>query len=132
MEEILLKLITLLHIIFILFVIGIPLTNSNYFLMIHSIIIPFLIIHWLCNDNTCILTIIERNLKKKLYGDKYDDNDCFTCRLIEPIYDFKNNYNTFSKIIYIVTIILWLISIGKLYCKYRNGEINTIKKLFIM
>src|SRR4029079_19804711 len=103
-KEILLKFITLIHILFVLFIVLAPFSNSNYILILHFIFVPFMILHWILNDNTCVLTIIERNLRKKMYGEEqYDDEDCFTCRLIELVYDFKKNYETFSKFIYIIT-----------------------------
>jgi hypothetical protein len=129
MKDILLKIITLLHVLFVLFVIVVPFTNSNYFLFIHSIFIPFLILHWICNDNTCVLTIIERQLRKQIYG-KVDEDDCITCRLIEPVYDFRKNYKTFTKVIYTVTISLWFLSVGKLIYGYKTGDIGSFRDLF--
>lgn len=126
MKEIVLKLITFTHIAFILFVIVTPLTSSNYFLFMHAVTIPFLIAHWLCNDNTCVLTLIER----KLRGKKKEDNDCFTCQLIEPVYDFHKNYQVFSQATYLIVIIFWLISTGKLYCAYSSGELASFQQLF--
>lgn len=131
MKEILLKIITLLHILLVIFVVVVPFTSSNYFLLLHAIFIPFLILHWVCNDNTCVLTIIERNLRKQIYG-KVDEEDCITCRLIEPVYDFRKNYATFTIIIYVITILLWLVSSGKLVFKYRSGNIKSITDLFII
>lgn len=131
MKDILLKIITLLHVLFVIFVVVTPFVNSNYFLFIHTIFIPFLILHWICNDNTCVLTIIERKLRKEIYG-KVDEDDCITCRLIEPVYDFRKNYGTFTIIIYALTIMLWLISSGKLYYKYSSGSITGFKDLFII
>jgi hypothetical protein len=99
--------------------------------------IPFLIAHWICNDNTCVLTIIEKHLRKNM-SKKYSndksllENDCFMCRLIEPVYDFNKDYSTLSKYIYILTISLWLITTGKLYCKYKSGTISTWKDFFII
>ena len=130
-QELLLKFITFLHIIFVLFVVITPFTNSNYLLFLHFIFVPFLMLHWLLNDNTCILTIIERNLRKAIYG-KVDEEDCITCRLIEPVYDFRKNYETFSTIIYVITFLLWTITAGKLYYKYHTGSINSLRDLFIL
>jgi Protein of Unknown function (DUF2784) len=130
-KDILLKIITFLHIIFVLFVVLTPFTNSNYLLFIHSIFIPFMIIHWICNDNTCVLTIVERKLRKEIYGTNNDD-DCITCKLIEPVYDFRKNYQGFTILIYAITISLWMMSSGKLYCKYHDGEIKAIRDLFIV
>lgn len=125
-----LQIISFVHILLILFIIIIPFTNSNYLLLIHAIIVPFIVLHWLMNDNTCILTIIEKNLREQYYGVVPTKEECFTCQLIEPIYDFKNNYESMSSAIYIITIILWGISVYKLYSKYMSGEITNFDDLF--
>ena len=78
--------------------------------------------HWIINDNRCALSIIEKNIKKKLYNT--DELECFTCKIFEPIYDFKSNYEYFSYIIYTITVILWIITLFKLY-KY-NIYLNNI------
>lgn len=131
MKDILLKFITLVHIMLVIFMTVTPFTNSNYFLLLHAIFVPFLILHWICNDNTCVLTIIERKLRKEIYG-KVDEEDCVTCRLIEPVYDFRKNYKSFTILIYIITILLFLISSGKLYYQYSTGQIRDFKDLFVI
>ena len=108
-----------------------PFFNSNYFLLLHTIFIPFLIFHWICNDNTCVLTVIEKKLRKEISGE-VDENDCITCRLIEPVYDFRKNYQGFTMIIYTITILLFLLSSGKLVYRYSTGEIKGLKDLFII
>lgn len=132
MQEILLKIITLIHIIFVIFVIGTPLLNSNYLLFLHALIVPFMVIHWICNDNTCVLTIIEKKLRRELEGGNYDKDDCITCRLIEPVYDFRKNNENFSKIIFTITLLLWSASLGRLIYKYNIGEITKFKDLFLL
>ncbi len=129
MNIILLRLISLIHILLLLFVTVMPFINSNYFLLIHFIIVPFIILHWICNENTCFLTLVEKYLRLKVYG-YVDPNDCLTCRLIEPVYDFKKNHKQFTVFIYVITIILWLITSYRLYRKYQNGEIKNWLDLF--
>ena len=131
MKDILLKIITFIHVMLVIFMTVTPFTNSNYFLLLHAIFVPFLILHWICNDNTCILTIIERKLRKEIYG-KVDEDECITCKLIEPVYDFRKNYKTFTILIYAITILLFLISSGKLYYKYSIGEIRNFRDLFVI
>ena len=130
MNEILLKIITLLHVLLIIFIVITPFIGNNYFLFIHAIFVPFMIFHWVINDNTCVLTLIERNIRKKMNGGKVNDEDCITCRLIEPVYDFRKNYKTFTIIIYTVTILLWLISTGKLVYRYNTGSITSFQDVF--
>ena len=133
MNEILLKSISLLHIIFIIFVIFTPMTKSNYFLTLHSVFLPFLMVHWVLNDNNCVITIVEKQIKKNTYGIKYnEDDDCITCKLIEPVYDFKKNNEQKAKFIYSITTILWFVSLIKLYSMYNNDEISEWKDLFII
>jgi hypothetical protein len=130
--ELLLNIVSILHIMFVLFVLIVPFTSSNYLLFIHSIFIPFLLFHWILNDNTCALTIIERKLRQTISGKEFVDDECITCKLIEPVYDFRKNYETFTLIIYTITISLWLISVYKLYSGYKNGNIKSFKDLLII
>lgn len=126
LRELAIKLITLLHVLFIVFVLVTPFTWSNYFLLLHVITMPFIVIHWLANNNICALTLIER----KLRGKSSNDKDCFTCRLIEPVYDVHKNYKTYSCFIYILVTSLWLISVGKLFWEYQMGNLDSIDKVF--
>jgi hypothetical protein len=127
-SEILLTLINIIHILYILFVVLVPFTNSNYFLLLHAIIIPFMMFHWIINNNMCFLTLVERYIRIK-NGLSVSNEECFTCRLIEPVYDFEKNNKSSSEFIYIVTISLWLMSVFKLYKKYRNGEVTSLTDL---
>lgn len=131
MNELILKFITLLHTLFIICVVVTPFLNSTYFLLLHAIFVPFMVFHWICNNNTCVLTIVEKNLRKKM-GKEYDEDDCFTCRLIEPVYDFKKNNIPYSKVIYTTTILLWFITFGKLIYKYKSGQITGFQDLFVI
>ncbi len=131
-SNILLKLISGVHIIFVCFVILVPFMNSNYLLMLHTILVPFVMLHWLFNNNMCALTLMEQALREKITGEKFDRKKCISARIIEPIYDFKNNHEERAKLIYGLTTILWFISIGKLYFRYKIGCIKGWHDLFIV
>ena len=131
-EKILLTIVTFIHMMFIIFVIGTPLTNVNYFLFMHSIIIPFLTVHWICNDNTCILTTVETYLRKKVQKDKYKEEDCITCKLVNPVYDFKKNNKEYTIFIYTACMLLWMISLYKLYLKVKNNDITHWTHLYLL
>lgn len=124
-----LNIIIILHTFFILFIVLAPVTNINYYLTLHSATIPFLILHWIFNNNICILTTIEKNLRKKIYGKNYKYQDCFTCKIIDPVFNFQKNNISSSKFIYIITICLWCISISKLFYKYRINKIQHYSQL---
>ena len=122
-----LVLITVLHLIIVLFIIITPFTNSNYLLLLYVITVPFIILHWVMNNNTCSLTVAEKYIRQKTYGVILNDDECFTYNLIAPIYDFNKNYETFSNFIYIATFSLLSLASYKLYKKIYNGEIKTIE-----
>lgn len=131
MHYYLLKLIMVIHILFLLFLFIVPFTNSNYLLLIHVIISPFIMIHWLLNDNTCALTMMEKFVRQQMYGPDatIKDEDCFTCRIIDPIYKFTDNYSDNSWVAYAILTILWLISLSKLIYKFKVGEITSFYDL---
>lgn len=60
-----LVLITVLHLIIVLFIIITPFTNSNYLLLLYVITVPFIILHWVMNNNTCSLTVAEKYIRQK-------------------------------------------------------------------
>jgi len=68
-----------------------------------------------------------RNVKTK-----EDEEDCFTCRLINPIFNFNKNNINISALLYIIVILLWFMSISRLMLKYKNGEIENYKDLFVI
>lgn len=123
------KIITVFHILFMAFLFGIPFTDSNYFLLVHAIIIPFIMIHWVCNDKTCVLCIMEQKFRSKVLDDD-DPQNCVTCKVIHPIYEFKRKYQKHSTVIYAMTILLWVCSMAHLGLKYRDGEIDGFLSLF--
>lgn len=131
MRRILLAIFKILHIIFFTFVILGPFTNSNYILLLHFIFIPFLLVHWVFNDNTCAITTVEKIIKKSIKKEKYDkEKDCLTCKLINPVFDFRKNNMSRTTFIYTITIVLWLITIISLKMKINRGEIAGWMDLF--
>jgi hypothetical protein len=123
-------LISVLHVMVILFVVCSPFSNSNYLLLMHIIIIPFIILHWYLNNNTCSLTLMEQIIKDKTAGQNTNKEDCFSYKFIAPIYDFNKNTNDFSIFTYIITIGLWFISVYSFIMKTRNGDINSFFDLY--
>jgi hypothetical protein len=130
MNECLLSLVLGLHMLFVLFVVLTPFFGTAYFLLMHLIIVPFMVAHWYVNDNTCVLTLIEQHLRKKIYGTS-DPMDCFTYRLIAPVYDFKKNNQNMSGVIYTITIVLWLYTVTRLYRRYKQGKLACLYDLYV-
>lgn len=125
-------LINIIHLIVIMFVLAAPFSNSNYLLLLHTIVVPFILLHWLMNNNTCCLTITEKYIREKNTGTIINDDDCFTYKLIAPIYDFNKDNQSFSTFIYLTTITLWFISVYNLSDKICSGQIKSLSDLCII
>ena len=97
----LLMLINIIHLIVIIFVLAAPFSNSNYLMLLHVIVIPFIILHWILNNNTCCLTVAEKYIREKNTGMVVKEDECFTYQLVAPIYDFNKNHEAFATFIYI-------------------------------
>ncbi len=119
-----LLLINVLHLIVILFVLGAPFSDSNYLLFMHAIIVPFILLHWVLNNNTCSLTMAEKYIRSKTYGVNANEDECFTYQFIAPIYDFNKNYDSFSYFTYSLTIGLWVVTMYNLYGRVQEGKIT--------
>ena len=119
-------LINILHLMVILFIVGAPFSNSNYLLLLHVIVVPFILLHWLLNNNTCCLTVAEKYIRCKTYGTEIKENDCFTYKFIAPIYDFNKNYDSYSNFIYITTFGLWSISTYNIFNKIYHKQIKNL------
>jgi hypothetical protein len=86
-------------------------------------------LHWICEDNTCAVTLAEKQIRKKCCS-KYSVEDCVSCKLIEPIYDFNKNHRKYTVMIYSVFVLLWMISVSRLIYKYKNNEVDKWTDLF--
>lgn len=128
-NESILLLINILHIIVIIFILCAPFSGSNYLLFMHTIIVPFIMLHWALNNNTCSLTVMEKFVREKAYGAKPSDDECFTYKFIAPIYDFNKNHEAFSYFTYIATFSLWSISVYNLIDRIYTGKISGIEDL---
>ena len=128
----LLILINIIHLIVIIFVLAAPFSGSNYLILVHIIVVPFIILHWILNNNTCCLTVAEKYLREKTIGCKIKDEDCFTYKLVAPIYDFSKEHEAFSTFIYLLTISVWLISVYNISHKIFNGQINKFEDLVMI
>ena len=135
MHIIFLYIISIIHLAFIFFVIGNPfLTDVNALLLLHIVIVPFMMGHWITDNNMCTLTMIEKYIRYQIYGPSANDklDNCFMCRLIEPVYDFDKNLDQFQKVLYGFTTLLWLYSIYKLYLNIKIGKLRSYDDLFLV
>jgi len=100
--NILANIISILHLLFIIFVTCTPFVTTNpVFLLYYCFILFFVGLHWYMNDDTCVLTLIESKLRGK------KSTDTFMGQLIKPI------YNVSATEIHILTACLFLVALYK-------------------
>ena len=103
------NLIWLLHIAFVVFVVATPFVGNQELQTLYVATIPFVCLHWLYNNDTCILTLFERTLRG------VDDNNSFFHALLSPVYKpdaFSDA--SLKKCVWLCTIVLWLIAMRSL------------------
>jgi hypothetical protein len=122
-----LYIVNILHLLLILFVIFVPFTNNLLLLLCHSLLIPFIMLHWLINNDTCAITEFEKLIRYKI-GKPYSNTDCMSYKVIGPVYNFININANYSYYTWIFTLSLWIISITKIY--YLFNKYNIYSQIF--
>ena len=79
------NIIRFLHVLLLVFLLLIPFSNDKYLLKLHLLLIPFLMIHWITNNDTCALTEIEKYLRGTSNG-----YQTFIGSLVGPVFKLKN------------------------------------------
>ena len=121
------QIIGLIHYLLIVFIIGAPFFGSEYFLTLHIVIIPFIMLHWVTNQSVCALTEIEKLVR----GEK-DDDKTFFGQVVGPVYKFKTQGDE-NTCLWTLLIALWMITLYKLQVtdfSYLRAEVVRFKSLF--
>lgn len=100
--------ISILHgIIFILNVV-VPFLNDEHLLQLYVICVPFMWLHWMTNNDTCALTLME----SKLRG--ISSNDTYLHRIISPVYKFQSK-EAQHRAWWLISYVLWVIAVIKFF-----------------
>lgn len=111
MNSILANLICIIHIIVVLFVIAVPFTNNDALLTLHFITLPFIWLHWMLNDDTCALTVLEATCRGMTIEEAKSGKSFFH-NLVSPVYKIEDD--DVRSIAWSVSIILWLVTAFKI------------------
>ena len=77
LDTALLLFINIIHLIVILIILIIPFSGSNYYLFSYIILVPFIILHWVLNNNSCCLTLMEQRVRERITGEPVDRNETY-------------------------------------------------------
>ena len=98
-------LIWVLHVLLVAFVAFAPFSSERWALVLHFVTVPFLWIHWLMNDDTCALTVLEKAVRG------VDDSHSFFYNLVSPVY--KVTDDTVRSWCWGLSIALWSLTASK-------------------
>lgn len=99
-------LVSVLHMAFVGFMIWAPFSSNRAALVMHLVLTPFLWIHWVLNDDTCVLTALERKLRGLS-----DDSSSFFYKVVSPIYKISDEHVRLA--CWLASAALWLVTASK-------------------
>lgn len=115
-----------IHLFFVLVVVISPFYAEQLSLTTYVVLLPFVVLHWVSADNTCILTAMERKLRLNAGEECSSDDDLFIGSLISPVYDVHKHLPQLSDLIYIGTLLLWLFAAFRLRELYLTNGIGAL------
>jgi len=99
------SLVSGIHTAFTLWVLATPFFGSREMLRLHLIVIPFLVLHWITNSDTCALTIAEQMLRG------VDKDDSIFHAIVSPVYILPDDGLKRAK--WYAAILLWGVTAHK-------------------
>ena len=115
--------IRIIHFFVLAFVALTPFFGDEYFLTLHLLIIPFIMLHWLTNQTVCALTELEKivrggcDAEDTIFGQIVNPiykDESFIGQLLGPVYTFKDADEE-KRAVWIGLITLWCITLARLW-----------------
>ena len=98
--------VCVVHLAFLAFATLAPFSSDPAVLALYVLTIPFLWVHWACNDDTCALTLLERKLRG-LEG----NDESFVHRIVSPVYKIRDEHA--SQVAWVASVGLWLVAFAR-------------------
>ncbi len=122
--------VQVLHLLFAVFLIITPFIGSDPLLSIQFITVPFVMLHWLMNNDTCCLTVMECKLRG------IDPSRSFFNGVVAPVYQLGYKGDAILRQwIWGLMIALWIVTVFKLSSekpafKTLRETWNMVRELF--
>jgi hypothetical protein len=132
--------VQIIHILVRIFLVVTPFLGDEYYLSMHAVTIPFVMLHWATNQTVCALTELE----KLVSGNKEDDtffgqvfvpiykNESFVGKILEPIYTVKDKDEE-KRLVWVGLTIIWIITLYRLSrsdFSYLRAEVDRLVEKF--
>ena len=118
------NLIFVAHLVFFVFMLYCPFSKQKVFNLFFLITAPFILLHWVTNNDVCALTEVEKILR----GGKCESKDTFFGSLVAPVYNFDKHPYVSAMLLRSVLIVLWFIAFYNVKQKRDNDPIDEIYK----
>lgn len=109
--------ISILHVLFVLWMLLTPFFGGLDQLLLYCIIVPFLVAHWLLNNDQCALTLLEQWLRG------VELHESFIHKIVSPVYLFMSGSAmsdaTLKQWVYVITTCLWVYVLVKVWRALR-------------
>jgi hypothetical protein len=99
--------VRIVHVAFIAWMIYAPFSKIDEFLVMHAILVPFLMLHWLTSSDGCALTLLE----KRLRGLECNSQS-FIHSIVAPVYVIDDA--SLKTVVMAGTLGLWLVTLRQL------------------
>ena len=119
------NIIFIMHVVFFLFMILAPFMKYKVFNVLYLIIAPFILFHWMLNNDTCALTELEKHLR----GTSQSKNTFFGS-LVGPVYNLDKHPDVSMLVVRFILVLLWFIALYNVRKKRANDPIDKIYKMF--
>lgn len=96
--------IKILHAAFAFLNVMAPFSDSQDLLRYHAVVMPFLFLHWITNDDTCALTLLETRLRG------IPKRQSFFHNLVGPVYKFRA-----TTLVWVLSLVLWIVSMVRYF-----------------
>jgi hypothetical protein len=123
MKETVAWIIRLIHTLILIFIGTAPFFGGEYFLSIHFLVIPFIMLHWVTNQTVCALTEMEklvrgtRDDEQTFFGQIFTPiykSETFIGKLVRPVFEFKDA-ETEELVVWVGITLLWVITLIRLW-----------------
>lgn len=101
--------IRFLHVAFVAFVVLAPFSNDPRALVLHVLMLPLVWVHWVLNDDSCVLTILEQRLRG------VTTKTSFFHALVSPVYSPPDA--SVRRVCWVGSMVLWIIAASKVQAR---------------
>ena len=138
MRDFIAYIIQVIHILVRIFIVATPFLGNEYYLSLHLVIIPFIMLHWFTNQTVCALTELEKIVRggcldeETFFGQIMTPiykNESFVGAIISPFYEIKDK-DTEKKAVWVGLTLLWFITFIRLYptnFRHLRADVATIR-----